>query len=84
MKRKTNIHVNQGHIARNAKGGTSLPVLTAKNYKENKKGQTAEIVHDGRVIATFRSQWAGDGQLSCGARVWVEVIEGDGVEVIVK
>ena len=78
---KTVIHVNRQHIAQNTKDQGERPVLTAKNYKGNRKGQSAEVVVDGRVVGRFRSEWAGDGQLRCGARVWFEVYEGDGVEV---
>jgi len=82
MTRKTILHVNRHHIAQNAKGeNPPKPVFTAKNYKGNRKGQTFELVVDGRVVARGRSEWAGDGQLRCGARVWIEIIEGDGVDV---
>jgi len=99
MTRKTIVHVNRQNIARNTKTDKAhddgelsgseyqsaiFPVLTAKDYRSNRKGQSAEITVDGRVIGRFCSEWAGDGQLSCGARVWLEIYEGDGVAINVR
>lgn len=65
---KTIIHVNQHKIrAREAKP------LTVKTYKSNTEAATAEIVVDGRVVATI--QYRPDKPLSCGARVWIETTE---------
>lgn len=98
MARKTILHVNRHNIAQNVATdkrhedgellgsqyqGELKPVFTAKDYKSNRKGQSGEIRVDGRVIGRLRSEWAGDGQLSCGARVWLEFYEGDGVEVVI-
>ena len=40
---KTVIHVNQHHIKANAKGA-SLPVLTVKDYKQNRKCNEVVVV----------------------------------------
>lgn len=75
----TRIHVNRHHIASNVKRGTNLPVFTAKNYKENRRGNRVEIKDkDGRVVATF----VYGKPLPCGARAYVEteldvVVTGD-------
>ena len=47
---KTILHVNQHNIKANAKGA-DLPVLTVKDYKQNRKGNEASIVKDGVVLA---------------------------------
>ena len=66
---KTKIHVNQHNIRANSKGG-NLPVITVKDYKRNRKANSAEIIHEGEVIA--RVVYSPDKPLSCGAKVWVE------------
>lgn len=67
---KTIVHVNQHNIKTNAKGG-SKPVLTVKTYKDNQKGNTAEIIDkDGVTIGKFI--YSPDKPLSCGAKVWFE------------
>ena len=65
---KTRIHVNQHNIRANAKGGNSryLPVITAKDYKQNRLGFEAEITGPCRVV------YRPDKPLSCGAKVWIE------------
>lgn len=72
MGRLTRIHVNQHNIrANNAVcGGEKLPVITVKDYKENRKGFEAVI---GNGIA--RVVYAPDNPLSCGAKVWIETRE---------
>lgn len=68
---KTIIHVNQHNIRLNVKDNCTVrPVLTVKDYKQNRKGQTAEIVVDGKVVA--RVVYRPNKPLSCGARVWIE------------
>ena len=47
---KTILHVNQHNIKANAKGA-GMPVLTVKDYKQNRKGNEASIVKDGVVLA---------------------------------
>ena len=64
---KTVIHVNQHHIKANAKGA-SLPVLTVKDYKRNRKCNEVNFTN-GKVI------YSPDKPLSCGARVWIETYE---------
>jgi len=66
---KTRIHVNQHNIKANAKG-SDLPVITVKDYKQNRKTNTAKVVKDGEVVC--RVVYSPEKPLSCGARVWVE------------
>jgi hypothetical protein len=63
---KTIIHVNQHNIKRNAKEGTSDPVLTIKTYKSNTYAHEVEITGPSKVV------YSPDKPLSCGARVWIE------------
>ncbi len=62
---KTRIHVNQHHIRDNAKDGGDRPVLTVKDYKQNRKCNEVEFT-SGRVV------YSPDKPLSCGAKVWIE------------
>ena len=62
---KTVIHVNQHHIKANRKGA-DLPVLTVKDYKQNRKCNEVVFKGGGRII------YSPDKPLSCGARVWME------------
>ncbi len=71
---KTIIHVNQHVIKKNAKEGTNDPVLTVKNYKENRYAHEVEIKGESKIV------YSPDKPLSCGARVWIETQ----AEVIVK
>ena len=67
---KTRIHVNQHNIRANAKGA-SLPVITVKDYRENRKTNCAEIIGtNGSVVA--RVVYSPDKPLACGAKVWIE------------
>lgn len=67
---KTRIHVNQHNIRANSRGA-DLPVLTVKDYKQNRKGNAVEILDtEGNVIATLLYQ--PDKPLACGAKVWIE------------
>jgi hypothetical protein len=66
---KTRIHVNQHNIRANLKG-QDLPVITVKDYKQNRKTNTAQIVKDGEVICEV--VYSPDKPLSCGAKVWIE------------
>ena len=71
---KTRIHVNQHNIRANAKNGnTDLPVLTVKDYKQNRKCNEVAFTN-GRVV------YSPDKPLSCGAKVWIET--DDPVEVV--
>lgn len=68
---KTLIHVNQHVIKRNAKHDERAPPLTVKDYQQNRKAHTAEIIGaDGDVVA--RVIHRPDDPLPCGARVWIE------------
>jgi len=63
---KTIVHVNQHAIKKNTKHGTNDPVLTVKNYKENR--YCHEVVLDGPVKVVYNAH----KPLSCGARCWIE------------
>ena len=65
----TRIHVNQHVIRRNAKEGTSDPVLTVKTSKENRYAHEVTINGPSRVV------YSPDKPLSCGAKVWIETQE---------
>lgn len=60
------IHINQHVIKRNHKTGEREPVITVKNYKENRYG------HSVRVTGPCVVRYEPDNPLSCGARVWIE------------
>lgn len=67
---KTILHVNQHNIKANSKG-KDLPVLTVKDYKQNRKGNEAVIKDkEGNVVAKL--VYRPDKPLSCGAKVWIE------------
>ena len=66
---KTRIHVNQHNIRANSKGA-DLPVITVKDYKNNRKVNTAKVVKDGEVVCQI--VYSPDKPLSCGAKVWIE------------
>ena len=68
---KTRIHVNQHNIRANLKDGGDRPVLTAKTYKDNRKGQTA-VIHDRDGNPVARVVYRPDKPLDCGARCWIE------------
>lgn len=63
---KTIIHVNQHVIKHNRIHGTNDPVLTVKDYKQNRKCHEAKITGPSRVVHSP------DKPLKCGARVWIE------------
>lgn len=63
---KTIIHVNQHNIKSNTIKGTTLPVLTIKDYKQNRKANM--ISCDG----PFKIIYSPDKPLKCGAKVWIE------------
>lgn len=63
---KHQIHVNQHVIRKNQKSGERNPVLTVKNYKENRYGHSVKI--NGPCVIRYEP----DNPLSCGARVWIE------------
>ena len=63
---KTRIHVNQHNIKANRKDGENRPVITAKDYKQNRYGHEVQINGPSKVI------YSPDKPLSCGAVVWIE------------
>ena len=65
----TRIHVNQHVIRDNAKSGERNPVFTVKNRGKNTYAQQVEI--EGRC----RLVYSPDKPLSCGAKVWIEVMD---------
>ena len=68
---KTIIHVNQHNIKHNRKTGERIPVLTTKTYKDNRYGQTCEVLDkEGNLVGRF--VYRPDKPLSCGAHVWFE------------
>jgi len=74
----TRIHVNQHNIKRNnlyykEKASTlnSLPVITVKDYKENRTTNRADIIDStGQVVASV--VYNTEKPLPCGAKVWIE------------
>lgn len=67
---KTRIHVNQHNIRANNKGENE-PVITVKDYTQNRKCNEATIVNDeGMPVA--KVIYSPDKPLSCGAKVWIE------------
>lgn len=48
-----------------------LPVITAKDYKQNRKGFEAVLVDDDGVELA-KVIYSPDKPLSCGATVWIE------------
>lgn len=69
-RKQTIIHVNQHNIKANAKGGNA-PVLTVKDYKQNRKGFRAVVLDkDGVSVGEF--VYRPDKPLNCGAKVWFQ------------
>jgi len=60
------IHINQHVIRKNQKTGEREPVITVKNYKENRYAHAVKIA--GPCVVRYEP----DSPLSCGARVWIE------------
>ena len=67
---KTLLHVNQHHIKANNKGA-NLPVLTVKDYKQNRKCNSA-IIRDRNNNIVAKLIYSPDKPLACGAKVWIE------------
>jgi hypothetical protein len=63
---KTKIHVNQHIIKSNSKTGNNKPVITVKDYKQNRYGSKVTI-HGGSQVV-----YSPDNPLPCGAKVWIE------------
>jgi hypothetical protein len=68
---KTIIHVNQHKIKSNRKTGAREEVLTVKDYKRNRKGNTA-IIMDNTGLELARVVYSPEKPLSCGAHCWIE------------
>jgi len=67
---KTKLHVNQHHIRANIKGA-NMPVLTVKDYINNRKCNSASLIDSkGDVVAKL--VYRPDKPLPCGAKVWLE------------
>tara|TARA_R100000742_G_C4272124_1_gene91215 strand:- start:1228 stop:1458 length:231 start_codon:yes stop_codon:yes gene_type:complete len=67
---KTKIHVNQHCIKANDKGG-DWPVITVKDYKQNRRVNHAAIVDaDGKTLV--KVIYSPNNPLPCGAKVWIE------------
>lgn len=66
------IHVNQHVIKSNRKTGEREAVITAKNYRENLRGNCVQIIEPstGEVLAEVL--YDPDHKLSCGAECWVQ------------
>ena len=67
---KTVLHVNQHNIRANNKGA-DLPVLTVKDYRQNRKCNEAVLKDDNGIIIA-RLVYSPNKPLSCGAKVWLE------------
>lgn len=67
---KTLLHVNQHHIKANSKGA-NLPVLTVKDYKQNRKCNSA-VIKDNNNNVVAKLIYSPDKPLACGAKVWIE------------
>lgn len=63
---KTRIHVNQHNIKANRKDGGNRPVITAKDYKQNRYGHEVQIDGPSTVV------YSPDKPLSCGAVLWIQ------------
>tara|TARA_A100001011_G_scaffold357955_1_gene403274 strand:- start:53 stop:283 length:231 start_codon:yes stop_codon:yes gene_type:complete len=67
---KTIIHVNQHNIKSNSKGA-NLPVISVKDYKQNRKVNHAAVLDaDGKALV--KVIYSPDKPLPCGAKVWIE------------
>ena len=67
----TRIHVNQHKIKANRKHGTREPVITVKDYKNNRYAHDA-IIRDANGNEVARVVYRPDKPLHCGAHVWIE------------
>jgi len=67
---KNRIHVNQHNIHSNSKGA-ELPVITVKDYKQNRKANhAADVDSEGKPLV--KVIYSHDNPLHCGAKVWIE------------
>jgi hypothetical protein len=70
---KTVIHVNQHKIRSNIKRDDPEPVLTVKDYKQNRYAHEVVIKTNGDEVA--RIVYRPHKPLSCGARCWIETTQ---------
>ena len=71
--KKTRIHINQHNIKKDmiSEDPNAYPVITVKDYKQNRKGNYAEIKDaSGNVVAKII--YSPFNPLPCGAKCWVE------------
>lgn len=68
---KTRIHINQHKIKANQKTEHKEPVITVKDYKQNRYAYTAQIIVPG-VGEVAKVVYEPDQPLSCGAHCWIE------------
>jgi hypothetical protein len=69
---KAIVHVNRQHLSMNAKDGGQRPVYIVRQDGKVTYGQAVRIKGTVELVDP-RSH----SQLSCGARAWIEVIDGD-------
>lgn len=77
---KTIVHVNQHIIRRNKTHGESEPPLSIRERGKTRRADEVAIHGaDGEVAA--KVVYSPDKPLSCGARVWIESVDGTIKEV---
>lgn len=62
----TRIHINQHNVKANKKDGENRPVITVKNYKQNRYCHAVKILGESTVM------YQPENPLSCGAHAWIE------------
>jgi len=70
-KKKTVIHVNQHRIRSNYKTGARESVLTVKDWKQNRKSNSVQII-DARGEVVAEVVYRPHKPLPCGASVWFQ------------
>lgn len=68
---KTIIHVNRQFIQQNSKDGKQRPVYTIKQGKKTTYAHAVKVKGVVKLIDPRENK-----QLSCGARAWIEVLDG--------
>lgn len=74
---KARIHVNQAVIRKNNRDKKQDPVITVKTYKSNTYTNDVTILCPCCEAETAKVVYSPDKPLSCGAKVWIEVIDCD-------
>ena len=70
--KRTRIHIIQHNIKYNNKStGNRKPVITAKDYTQNRKGNDVLILDDDGE-GVVRVIYSPDKPLDCGAKCWIE------------